>query len=55
MFLLSVDAGLRAREIACVEWRMVLDAEYNVADAIRLESKLAKGSSGGIVDMGVID
>ena len=23
MFLLSVDAGLRAKEIACVEWRMV--------------------------------
>ena len=51
IFLLSADAGLRARKIACVEWRMVLDAEYNVADAIRLENKSAKGSSGGVVYM----
>ena len=51
MFLLSVDAGLRAKEIASVEWRMVLDAEGNLTDAIRLESKSAKGSSGGVVYM----
>ena len=49
MFLLSVDAGLRAKEIASVEWRMVLDAEGNLTDAIRLENKSAKGSSGGVV------
>ncbi len=51
MFLLSVDAGLRAKEIASVEWRMVLDAEGNLTDAIRLENKSAKGSSGGVVYM----
>ena len=44
MFLLSVDAGLRAKEIASVEWRMVLDAEGNLTDAIRLENKSAKVS-----------
>ena len=49
MFLLSVDAGLRAKEITCVEWRMGLDAEGNLADALRLENKSAKGSSGGVV------
>ena len=49
MFLLSVDAGLRAKEIVSVEWRMVLDAEGNPTDAIRLENKSAKGSSGGVV------
>ena len=51
MFLLSVDAGLRAKEIASVEWRLVLDAEGNLTDAIRLENKSAKGSSGGVVYM----
>ena len=51
MFLLSVDAGLRAKEIACVEWRMVLNAEGNLSDAIRLENKSAKRSSGGVVYM----
>lgn len=49
MFLLSVDAGLRAKEIASVEWGMVLDAEGNLSDAIALQNKSAKGSSGGIV------
>ncbi len=51
IFLLSVDAGLRAKEIASVEWRMVLDAEGNLTDAIGLEKKSAKGSSGGVVYM----
>ena len=50
-FLLSVDAGLRAKEIASVEWRMVLDAEGNLTDAIRLENKSAKGSPGSVVYM----
>jgi integrase len=27
LFLLGADAGLRAKEVASVEWRMVLDAE----------------------------
>ena len=51
MFLLSVDAGLRAKEIASVEWQMVLDAEGNLTGAIRLENTSAKGSSGGVVYM----
>ena len=48
-FLLSCDAGLRAKEVASVEWRMVLDAEGDLTDAIRLEDKSAKGKSGGVV------
>ena len=51
MFLLSIDAGLRAKEIASVEWRMALDAEGELPDAIRLKNKSAKGSSGGVVYM----
>ncbi len=31
--------------------RMVLDAEGNLTDAIRLENKSAKGSSGGVAYM----
>jgi integrase len=48
-FLLSCDAGLRAKEVASVEWRMLLDAEGDLTDAIRLEDKSAKGKSGGVV------
>ena len=49
IFLLSVDAGLRSKEIASVEWKMVLDAQSQLTDAIRLEDKSAKGKSGGVV------
>lgn len=49
MFLLSVDAGLRAKEIACLEWTMVTDANGVVGDAIRLPDSATKGSSGGVV------
>ena len=46
-FLLSMRAGLRAKEIACVTWSMVTDAEGEVADAIGLENRAAKGKRGG--------
>jgi integrase/recombinase XerD len=51
MFLLSVDAGLRAKEIASVTWEMVTDSSGLVGDAIRLEDKASKGKSGGVVFM----
>ena len=51
MVLLSVDAGLRAKEIASVTWEMVTDAEGNLTDTIRLVNKASKGSSGGVVYM----
>lgn len=38
IFLLSVKAGLRAKEIACLTWDMVTDAEGNLSDAIHLNS-----------------
>ena len=31
MFLLSVDAGLRAKEIALLDWSMITDAVGNIA------------------------
>lgn len=51
IFLLSLRAGLRAKEIAALEWRMVTDAEGRIADTIRLTNDAAKGRSGGVVPM----
>jgi len=51
MVLLSVDAGLRAKEIAGLSWSMVTDAQGTVSDAIRLTNAASKGKSGGIVYM----
>ena len=49
MFLLSVDAGLRSKEIASVTWEMVTDATGALTDEIRLEDTASKGKSGGVV------
>ena len=35
MFLLSVDAGLRAKEIAAITWNMVTDATGGLTDQIK--------------------
>ena len=43
MFLLSMKAGLRAKEIAFLTWAMVTDAEGQVTDAIALPNKASKG------------
>src|SRR5438445_5652552 len=37
--LLSVRAGLRAKEIACLKWGMVTDAEGQVSDALHLPDR----------------
>ena len=47
IFLLSVKAGLRAKEIACLTWAMVTDPEGKVADMIALENRASKGRNGG--------
>jgi integrase/recombinase XerC len=47
MVLLSVRAGLRAKEISCLRWGMVTDAEGNVGDALHLPNTASKGKSGG--------
>ena len=49
MFLLSVDAGLRAKEIASITWEMMTDATGELTDEIRLIDKASKGRSGGVV------
>lgn len=47
--LLSVKAGLRAKEIASLRWSMVVDADGNVGDYIYLTDAASKGRSGRIL------
>ena len=49
MFLLSVDVGLRAKEIASCTWEMITDAEGKLTDEIRFENKATKGESRCVV------
>lgn len=51
IFLLSIKAGLRAKEIAGLTWRMVTGAQGEIADTIRLEDTAAKGRGGGVIAM----
>ena len=47
MFLLSVKAGMRAKEIASLTWSMVTDANGEVADELALTNAASKGKGGG--------
>ena len=47
IFLLSVRAGLRAKEIAALKWEMITDAKGELADVIALTNEAAKGRRGG--------
>lgn len=51
IFLLSIKAGLRAREIALLTWRMVTDAQGEIGQAIVLQDEASKGQSGRIIPM----
>lgn len=51
IFLLSAKAGLRAKEIANLTWRMVTDARGHIGQAIYLENVASKGRSGRVVPM----
>lgn len=51
MFLFSVDAGLRAKEIASVQWQHLTDSEGNLTDTIALPDTASKGRSGGVIPM----
>jgi integrase len=46
IFLLSVKAGLRAKEIASLTWPMVTDAEGRLAELISLTDNASKGRGG---------
>jgi integrase/recombinase XerD len=49
IFLLSVKAGLRAKEIACLNWEMLSDAEGEIGSSIHLVNQASKGRSGRII------
>lgn len=49
--LLSIRAGLRAKEIAHLTWSMVLNSDGSLSDDIALQDCAAKGSSGRMVPM----
>lgn len=51
IFMLSVKAGLRAKEIANITWAMVTDAEGRVSDRVNLQDVAAKGKSGRAIWM----
>ena len=46
IFLLSVKAGLRAKEIASLRWEMITDAEGRLSDLISLTDSASKGRGG---------
>ena len=49
VFLLSVKAGLRAKEIADLEWGMILTSDGAVGKEIHLTNSASKGRNGGRV------
>ena len=51
IFLLSLKAGLRAKEIALLSWEMITDADGQVGQAIHLQDRASKGRSGRIIPM----
>ena len=51
IFLLSVKAGLRAKEIAELTWDMVTDAEGNLGTSLHLRDEASKGASGRVIPL----
>jgi integrase/recombinase XerD len=49
VFLLSVRAGLRAKEIAALKWSMIVGADGEVGEYIHLTNDASKGQSGRII------
>ena len=47
MFLLSMKAGLRAKEMASLTWAMVTDAHGQVAEVLHVPNRASKGKTGG--------
>lgn len=49
IFILSVKAGLRAKEIAQLKWGCLLSADGNISDVVALDNRYTKGTSGRII------
>ena len=51
MFLLSIRAGLRAKEIAGATWMMVMGSDGLIGDSLALEDRVAKMKSGRTIPL----
>lgn len=51
IFLLSVKSGLRAIEIAMLQWSMVVNPDGSVGDTINLSNQASKGKSGRVIPL----
>lgn len=51
ILLLSVKAGLRAKEIASLTWEMVTDADGSLGMALHLRNEASKGRSGRVIPL----
>lgn len=51
IFLLSVKAGLRAKEIAALTWKMILKSDGTIGETINLVNAASKGKSGRVIAM----
>jgi integrase len=49
--LLSVKAGLRAKEIAGLTWSMITDADGDIGSNIHLTDKASKGRGGRVIPL----
>jgi integrase/recombinase XerD len=49
--LLSIKAGLRAKEIANLKWDMITDAQGQLSGAIHLRNAASKGKSGRVIPL----
>jgi integrase/recombinase XerD len=49
IFRFSLNAGLRAKEIAAITWDMVTDVESKITSSIRLTNLASKGNSGRVI------
>ena len=47
MFLLSLKAGLRAKEMTSLTWAMVTDAQGQVAEVMHVPNRASQGKTGG--------
>ena len=46
LFLLSMKAGLRAKDMASLTWAMVTDAQGQVAEVLHVPNRASKGKTG---------
>ena len=51
MFLLSIKAGLRAKEVSLLTWGMVTDASGKIGNSLHLPDNSSKGKSGRTIPL----